>query len=125
MVVDYKATAKNGEVTIDADWQGGYKRQMEVYQWLVRRQGLSVSDTGYFVYCNGIDAEAFDGKIEVSVKLLPYTGSDSWVETTLHHIKACLESDELPRLNTSCEYCGYASERARTDLHLQHDREAS
>lgn len=117
MVVDYKATAKNGEVTIDADWQDGYKRQMEVYQWLVRRQGLSVSDTGYFVYCNGLDAEAFDGKIEFSVKLLPYTGSDSWVETTLGHLKACLDSDDLPAITPDCEYCGYAAERARTDLH--------
>src|SRR3974390_491242 len=59
IVVDYKATAKNGEVNIDADWQMAYKRQMEMYQWLVRRQGLAVSETGYFVYCNGQDAEAF------------------------------------------------------------------
>ena len=125
IVVDYKATAKNGEVTIDADWQDGYKRQMEVYQWLVRRQGLRVSDTGYFVYCNGQDAEAFDGRIEFSIKLLPYTGSDGWVEGTLHKLKACLESDSLPQLKTDCEYCGYASERSRTDLHLRHDREVS
>ena len=122
MIVDYKATAKNGEVTIDAEWQDGYKRQMEVYQWLVRRQGLSVSNTGYFVYCNGMDAEAFDGKIEFSIKLLPYTGDDSWVETTLHHMKDCLDSEALPHLKDDCEYCGYAAERARTDLHLQHDR---
>lgn len=25
---------------------------------------LAVSDTGYFVYCNGQDAEALDGRIE-------------------------------------------------------------
>jgi hypothetical protein len=30
IVVDYKATAKNGEVNVDADWQMAYKRQMEV-----------------------------------------------------------------------------------------------
>lgn len=33
MVVDYKATAKDSEVNIDANWQVSYKRQMEVYQW--------------------------------------------------------------------------------------------
>jgi hypothetical protein len=80
IVVDYKATAKDGEVNIDADWQKAYKRQMEIYQWLVRGQNLKVSDTGYFVYCNGQDAEAFDGRIEFAVKLLPYTGSDYWIE---------------------------------------------
>jgi len=63
IIVDYKATAKSGDMTIDADWQMAYKRQMEVYQWLVRQQGFTVSDTGYFVYCNGQDAEAFDGRI--------------------------------------------------------------
>ncbi|MDO9231651.1 MAG: hypothetical protein Q7U36_04220 [bacterium] len=31
MIVDYKATSKNGEVSLDADWQIGYKRQMEIY----------------------------------------------------------------------------------------------
>ena len=34
LVVDYKATSKDGEVSIDADWQISYKRQMEIYQWL-------------------------------------------------------------------------------------------
>jgi len=118
MVVDYKATAKDGEVNIVAEWQDSYKRQLEVYQWLARRQGLKVSDTGYFVYCNGQDAAAFDGRIEFKVKVLPYTGSDSWVDQTLLELKACLESDVLPPLKTDCEFCGYAAERARADLHI-------
>ena len=53
IIVDYKATSKNSEVSIDADWQISYKRQMEFYQWLFRHNGFQVSDTGYFVYCNG------------------------------------------------------------------------
>ena len=36
------------------------KRQMEIYQWLLRKNGFKVSDTGYFVYANGItDARSF------------------------------------------------------------------
>lgn len=97
IVVDYKATAKSGEVTIDADWQTAYKRQMEVYQWLVRQQGLTVSDTGYFVYCNGQDAEAFDGRVEFAVRRLPYTGSDYWIEDTLVALKNCLLSTGIPK----------------------------
>jgi len=54
IVVDYKATSKKDEVNLDAEWQIGYKRQMEVYQWLFRKNGFQVSDVGYFVYCNGI-----------------------------------------------------------------------
>jgi hypothetical protein len=115
IVVDYKATAKNGEVTIDAEWQQGYKRQMEVYQWLVRRQGLMVSDTGYFVYCNGQDAAAFDGKIEFAVKVLPYTGSDQWVEGALRRVRDCLMSETLPRAADECEFCGYVTARSQRE----------
>ena len=30
VVVDYKATSKNDEVSLDAEWQISYKRQMEI-----------------------------------------------------------------------------------------------
>jgi RecB family exonuclease len=106
-VVDYKATSKDAEVTLDAEWQDGYKRQMEIYQWLLRRNNFKVSDTGYFVYCNGKrDAEAFDGKLEFDVKIIPYVGDDSWVEKALADIKMCLMG-ELPPYNPDCEYCDY------------------
>jgi CRISPR/Cas system-associated exonuclease Cas4 (RecB family) len=116
IVVDYKATAKDGEVNIDADWQMAYKRQMEIYQWLVRGQNLTVSETGYFVYCNGQDAEAFDGRIEFAVKLLPYTGSDYWIEDVIYALKNCLMSEEIPNSPPDCEYCGYAAARVETDI---------
>ncbi len=78
IVVDYKATAKRERITeLNKGWHIGYKRQMEIYQWLLRRNDLTVSDTGYFVYCNGqTDREAFDGKLEFDVTLIPYTGND-------------------------------------------------
>ena len=40
-IVDYKATSKSTEVNLDAEWQDGYKRQVEVYQWLFRTERLS------------------------------------------------------------------------------------
>jgi hypothetical protein len=40
-VVDYKATSKSSEVSLDADWQIAYKRQVEFYQWLFRQNGFS------------------------------------------------------------------------------------
>lgn len=110
IVVDYKSTSKDAEVTLDAEWQGGYKRQMEVYQWLLRQNGMKVSDTGYFVYANGRrDLEAFDAKLEFTIKLIPYTGSDAWVEKTLLDIKKCLDG-KLPPPGKECEYCEYRKE---------------
>jgi len=108
IVVDYKSTSKDAEVTLDADWQMGYKRQMEIYQWLLRHAGHVVSDTGYFVYCNGrTDKEAFDAKLEFDIKLIPYTGSDEWVEDSLKEIKICLDSDTIPEASDECDYCQY------------------
>ncbi len=108
IVVDYKATSKNGEVSIDADWQIIYKRQMEIYQWLLRKNGFKVSKTGYFVYCNGrTDRRAFDKKIEFDIKIIPYKGDDSWIEKALLDIKECLMSDQIPNSGQDCDYCKY------------------
>lgn len=108
IVVDYKSTSKDEKVSLDAEWQDGYKRQMEVYQWLLRQKGFKVSDTGYFVYANGLrDKKAFDGKLEFEVTLIPYTGSDAWVEEKIMDAKACLDADVLPEYEPLCDYCNY------------------
>lgn len=108
IIVDYKATSKAKEVTLDEDWQDGYRRQMEIYQWLFRMNGFRVSSTGYFVYCNGdADKEAFDGKLEFDIKLLPYTGDDSWVAPTINDAIACLNGDTIPQAGENCDFCLY------------------
>ncbi len=113
IVVDYKATSKDSEVNLDADWQQGYKNQMEIYQFLLRANGFKVSDTGYFVYCNGKrDAKAFDAKLEFDIKVIPYTGSTDWVTTQLAKAKACLDG-ELPGYTPSCDYCVYLQEAVK------------
>lgn len=123
MVVDYKATAKQADVSLDADWQMSYKRQLEVYQWLLRQNGFKVSNTGYFVYTNGrLDLDGFHDRVEFRTKLIPYTGSDSWVEPTLADMKKCLEGD-MPAVGQAamggeCDFCLYA--KARTVDTLEH-----
>jgi hypothetical protein len=113
LVVDYKATAKDGEVNIDAEWQHGYKRQMELYQWLLRKNGFSVSNTGYFVYCNGDKtATQFDGTLYFKIKLIPYQGSDTWVDSRLAAAKQCLDG-ALPDFGADCEQCKYAGDLSK------------
>lgn len=108
IIVDYKATSKEAEVGIDDEWQEGYKRQMEIYQWLFRQNGFKVSPIGYFVYCNGkTDKEAFDKKLEFEITLHPYQGDDSWVEEKIHEAIECLKSDTLPDSGGDCDYCQY------------------
>lgn len=115
IVVDYKATSKKEEVNLDADWQISYKRQMEIYQWLFRKNGFKVSDTGYFVYCNGItDKDFFDSKLEFEISLLPYKGNDSWIDKTIFDIHNCLNSNQPPDCNKDCDFCAYR--RALKDI---------
>ena len=109
IVVDYKSTSKNEEIiALDKDWQDAYKRQMEIYQWLVRKNGLKVSNTGYFVYCNGkTDMEKFNGKLEFDLTLIPYEGSDDWVKDTIKEMYDCLNSDSIPEAGDDCDFCAY------------------
>lgn len=125
LVVDYKATAKDKEIN-DLDppgsWHDSYRRQMEVYQWLLRKNGLKVSNTGYFVYANGqANEKSFDNTIKFVTNTFPYIGDDSWVEETLKQLKSCLEGD-IPAVGSGamgrgCEHCDYA--RKRTELTLE------
>jgi len=106
IIVDYKATSTQKDVTLDD--RDSYKRQMEIYQWLFRKNGFTVSDTGYFVYCNGDAARGqFTGTLKFKVSLLPYVGNDTWIENTLLDIKVCLMNDTLPASSSSCDYCAY------------------
>jgi len=130
IIVDYKATSKKEGPNKEEDLYDSYKRQMEIYQWLFRRNGFSVSRTGYFVYVNGrSDAEAFDGKLEFDIELIPYTGSDAWVEPALFDLKKMLMSDEIPPTGTSfgggpCEYCTYRENAGKLLQKLYRDKKA-
>ncbi|MFW0837697.1 MAG: PD-(D/E)XK nuclease family protein [Candidatus Komeilibacteria bacterium] len=108
-VVDYKSTSKNEKIeALDKTWQDSYKRQMEIYQWLLRHNDLTVSDTGYFVYCNGDrDKQAFDAKLEFDITLIPYEGKADWVEDLIGQVYTCLQADDIPPVNKDCDYCAY------------------
>ncbi len=108
LIVDYKSTSKKEAVSLDAEWQISYKRQMEFYQWLFRRNEFKVWPTGYFVYCNGLtDKDSFDKKLEFDVKIIPYEGNDSWVEPALLDARKCLDADQIPQPHSDCDYCRY------------------
>lgn len=108
VIVDYKATSTTKEISLDDEYKQGYKRQMEIYQWIFRKLGFAVSSTGYFVFANAQkDRDRFDGKLEFEMTIHAHQGTDSWVPLTLLEIKECLMSDKLPAPEPDCEYCTY------------------
>jgi len=115
VVLDYKATSKAGKVTElgDRPWHDTYRRQLAVYRWLLEKNGLKVSDIGYWVYANGIKTKAsFNKKLEFELTLISEKIDDSWLEPTLIKIKNTLEQDKIPGPNRTCEFCGYIREQS-------------
>jgi hypothetical protein len=115
VIVDYKATSKNETITtLEQAWHMGYKRQMEIYQWLFRESGYNVSDTGYFLYANADKkVDGFNGQLVFESTLIPYCGKTDWIPSVLQEIKVCLESADLPPVGSSCDVCRYSTTRAK------------
>jgi len=104
-IVDYKSQAQGTKgpnsyqpkpSSISESWKIGYRRQMDMYVWLMRRKGFDVSSTGYFVYVdaqhkgiNGmlIDEDPKIAWMKFNAIILPYEADTSWVEPTLFEIK--------------------------------------
>ena len=102
IVVDYKASgAKEGEL------YDSYKRQMEIYQWLLRKNGFKVLDRGYFVYCRVNKEGGFaKGQLDFNIKVQPYDGDDSWVEGKVSEAKKILDGP-IPKSSVNCNHCKY------------------
>lgn len=107
-IVDYKSTSTEYGISLDDKYKQGYKRQMEVYQWIFRQMGFKVSDTGYFLFANAIkNRPGFGGKLEFENSIIPYDADDSWVEKIILDIKNCLDSDKIPASGQECQHCAY------------------
>ena len=112
IIVDYKSTSTQKEISLDDKWKDAYKRQMDVYQWLFKEDGYKVAKTGYFVYANGIKTNPkFDAKLEFTLQIIPYNPNTLWVEKALFDIKKCLDSNIIPKKGKDCEHCNYIEKR--------------
>ena len=123
VVVDYKSTSTVKKIDLNDKWKQAYKRQMDIYQWLLRgnkdliSDGYRVSDKGFFVYANARkDEKAFDAKLEFNVEIIPYVGDDSWVEQTVIDAHKCLVNDKIPGPDQECEYCNYRETARKVEV---------
>jgi hypothetical protein len=124
IVVDYKSTGSVQHHIYDS-----YKRQMEVYQWLLRQNGFPVSDRGYFVFARVDKGATFHTGGDLSAKgrkslpgkhaLLPFDifvegldGDSSWVEGELYNARRVYDLPSAPAANSSCVYCKYAADNS-------------
>jgi hypothetical protein len=53
------------------------------------------------------DRDMFDRTLEFSLSILPYEGSDAWVNDALIGAHECLMNDVPPPSTNDCEWCAY------------------
>jgi hypothetical protein len=107
-IVDYKSTSTDYPISLNSQYKSGYKRQMEIYQWIFKNMGFNVSATGFFLFANATrNRPGFNSKLEFETSIIPYQGSDAWVEPAIFDIKKCLDSDAMPESNPNCQHCAY------------------
>jgi hypothetical protein len=113
IVADYKATARRDAPSAEKLYPS-YQRQMDVYQFLVRRQGFEVSDRGWFVYANGNAAAGeFGNSLHFSTAMIPYDGDDEWVLPAFRSAVELAEARVAPAPGEDCPYCGYVQRAAQ------------
>lgn len=107
-IVDYKATSAAATPTLEAEYRAPYKRQVEIYQWLFRKNGFCVSDIAYFVFANGDKSRgSFDGALHFHMSVLEHRGGSAWVDDALESAVLCLRRDEPPPGADDCSWCAY------------------
>ncbi len=102
MVVDYKATGANEHKIYDS-----YKRQMEVYQWLLRQNKFTVSTLGYFLFAKVNKSAGFDeGRLAFELFIEPQEGDSSWVDGAVTGARKILDGP-VPDKKDECAYCQF------------------
>jgi len=110
VVVDYKAQSKEGAVEtkeyLENKYHEGYKIQMDIYVYILRQMKFKVSDTTYFLVCNGLKTpEKFDATLHFDLTLVPYKTNTSWVKNKIVEMKKVLDAKNVPEINKTCEKC--------------------
>ena len=116
IVADVKATSRNKFDWDDTfnkyEYPKGYKRQLEMYQWLFKKNGFNVSKEAYIIYLNGIkNKEFFKNILEFEVHVIKLNCTTDWVENKIIETVQLLRSNNFPKPSISCEHCNYLKQR--------------
>lgn len=104
--VDYKGTSVAGVPRLDD--RDGYKRQLDVYGWLLGKNGFRVADAGFIVFANADrERDALDGALRFTLSVAPHALDLGWIDDTLPAVRECLESDVPPPSTNDCAWCAY------------------
>lgn len=106
IVVDYKGIStpqSPGSVA-----HASYFRQLEVYQWILKKAGFRVSDLSILLFANA-DRErpALDNALQFHLSITEHRGSTDWVPDAVHEAVMCLRRETPPTAGKDCAWCSY------------------
>ena len=111
--VEFKSTqTKDGESVkyLGKPHYKFWKNQLEVYGYLLEKNGFKISQDSYIVFCNaGISEEEWNEKLNFDVQVINYKMDYKWVESTMDKIKELLNQDKIPDYSDPdhCDMCRY------------------
>lgn len=104
--VDYKATSVSTVPTLDR--RDAYRRQLDVYGWLLSHNGFDLAREGYVVFANADrDRASFHRTLHCTLSIATHVLDLRWIDDALLAVRECLEGDVLPPSTTNCVWCAY------------------
>ena len=116
IIADIKATSRNkfdwNKTFDNYEYPKAYKRQLEMYQWLFKKNGFKVAKEAYIIYFNGKKNEKFfKNKLEFDSHVIRLNCCTDWVEKKIIETVQLLRSSIFPKPSSSCEQCNYLKQR--------------
>ena len=124
IVADIKATSRNifdwDETFNKYEYPKAYKRQLEMYQWLLQKNGFKVSKDAFIIYFNGRKNEKFfKNTLSFDSHVIKLTCSTDWVEQAIIDTVQLLKSKTFPKPSPKCEQCTYLRKRWNLSRNLK------
>jgi len=102
-VVDYKSTGSKEPHIYD-----DYQKQMDVYTYLLNKNGFEVSDKAYFVFFV-VDKSVgkFDKKLNFNEEVRDIKVDPSWVAQVFERAVKTARQEKSPVASVDCVHCNY------------------
>ena len=83
-------------------------RHLSLFKFLLEKNELIVSDTGYLVFANAKkDFETFNGSLPLQLKIFSKKLDIDWIEDTINDINNILKQNSFPLSSKICKYCKF------------------
>ena len=109
VVIDYKSTARYAPVASlgTASYHDSYRRQLDVYAWLLNGNGLTTSNRAYLFYVTARKGAAgFLGKLDFDPTIIEHSINTEWIEPFLQEASEFLAGPP-PSPSPDCSWCEY------------------